>query len=385
MFALAALSLVAFQQAHVPSPQEVARRLQQGRVVAAVEGCGELVSVAPDGSAVAVVDHERKLARIVDARTGEVRDAPLAGEVFSIALLPKGRGCWLGLENGSVAHASAGGELRRFEVMQDPIDGLVCVAGNVAWSSSKLARGGVLDARTGEARFGASTPFGGYRERRMFLSRDGRHALHFDREPAQGGRRLVRVRDARTGEVRGTADSYLSKRAPGIAFGLDRLFTAARVASNKWELRRFDLVTMQSHVVDDDLRGRHFVDLMLSPGGRYLLEGDHEDRGAILYDVVRLRGGKQLLGQKGVMPVGFLGDAWCGEELACTTASRRAGLSFWSTRTGERIVEGCPCVAGRRIDSVGSLRGGRGMWASSWAVGEGRSIEYTLQVVAFDD
>jgi hypothetical protein len=386
MLVLAVLSISVLQQPQVPSTQRVAARLRDGHEVAAIVGCGKQVSVAPDGSAVAVVDHRRKLARVVDAATGDVRDAPLAGEVCSVALLPNG-GCWLGLENGSVAHAPADGALRRFDVMQHPIDGIVCVAGNVAWSSSKAARGGVLDARTGDVRFRAWTPFGGYRERRMFLSRDGRHALHFDRDPSKGGRRLVRVRDANTGEVRGTADSYLCKRAPGIAFGLDRLFTAARVASSKWELRRFDLVTMQSHVVDDDLRGKHFVDLMLSPSARYLLEGDHEERGAMLYDVGGgVTAGRRQLGAKGALPVGFLGDGLVGEELACTTVEgARTGLTVWSTSSGERLAADLPFARAKRVTNVGSLRGGRAMWIASWSAGKDRSIEYGLHVDAFDD
>jgi len=384
MNVLAIVSTLLLQQAQVPTPQEVAATLQGGRELVAIDGFGELVAVAPDGSAIAVVHHERKLACIIDAATGEMREAPLGGEVFSIALLPNGRGCWLGLEDGSVAHAPTDGELRRFDVVGQPVDGLLCVGGHVAWSSSKADLGGVLDARDGAVRFQAQVPFGGYRERRMFLSRDGRHALHFARDPEQGGRRVVVVRDVRSGEERGTASSYLSKREPGFALGLDRMFTAARVASSRWELRRFDLVTMKSRVVDADLRGKHFVDLMLSPSTRYLLEGDFEDRGAVLYDV----GGeapKRTLGQKGMVPVGFLGEAAFGEELVWTTAGpTRLGLTAWSSRTGAVIARDLPFAKGRRITRVGSLLGGRRMWVASWAVRKVRSIEYALQLVAFD-
>jgi hypothetical protein len=36
-------------------------------------------------------------------------------------------------------------------------------------------------------------------------------------------------------------------------------------------------------------RGGHFIDLRVSASGRYLLEGDFEDDGALLYDLEGVR------------------------------------------------------------------------------------------------
>ena len=384
MLALTTCCLLFAPAAQEPTPRPLAARLRAATVLRELVGYRGAAAVAPDGAAIAVVHDGDKTARIVDAGTGDLREAPLAGETCSIALSSNGRGCWLGLEDGSIAHAPTDAEPRRFAVADAPIDGLSCVAGHVAWSSSKAGRGGVLDARDGSPRFSTAVPFGGYREPRMFLSRDGRHALHLARDPAQGGRRVVNVLDGHTGELLATAASYLAKREDELAFAPGSLFTAARVASSRWELRRLDLVSLQTTVLDRDLRGRHFVDLLASPSGRWLLEGDFEERGAVVYEVglaAPVTG--RLLGAKGVMPVGFLVVA--GEEYALTTAGpTRVGLTVWST-AGEVIAADLPWAAGLRIERAGGLRGGRGLWVTSWKAREDRSIESALHVVSLPE
>lgn len=359
------------------------------RRIAEVVGGEEHVSVAPDGSAVAVVDHEKKVARIVDAKAGEVSDSVRAGEVAAIALLSGGRGYWLGLTTGKVVHVPSKGEERVFDAVPDKhdviadklVDGLQCVGGNVAWSSSRADKGGVLDARDGSARFVIDCPFGGYRQPRMFLSRDGRHAVHYAKDPDRGGRRVLVLLDARTGKKLGSASSYVSHRDRSHAFGLDSVFTAAR-KKRAWHLHSLNLVDFQNHVIDDDVRGGHFVDFFISPSAHYLMEGDFEDDGAVLYHLADGGAHKFVLGKK-ALPIGFLGAGKWGQELALTTTdTSRLGMRAWSTKTGDLYAD-IPCGKGKRITQAGSLLGGKAMWFQWWVTAEGRSIERHLEVVTF--
>lgn len=67
-----------------------------GREVASFSGGSKHVAVAPDGSAVATVDHKRMVAVILDPAKGTVKESSHQGSVSSIALLA----------NGPLLHAS---------------------------------------------------------------------------------------------------------------------------------------------------------------------------------------------------------------------------------------------------------------------------------------
>lgn len=360
----------------------LARRLAAGRKVAAFAGGSKFVATASDGSAVAVVDRKRGVAVILSAEDGAVNESRRFKGVSSIALLPNGRGYWLGLDDGSLVHVPTRGDMRSFEVVPGKrIDGLSLGGGHVAWSSSAADRGGVVDARSGKERFATDAPFGGYRQPRMFLSRDARHVVHYARDSKSGGRRLLLVRDAVTGKQLASANSYVSHRDRSHAFGLDGVFTAARKTKG-WHLHRLDLVDLQNHVIDDDLRGKHFVDLSMSPSAHYLLEGDFEDKGAMLYHLADGGAHRSLLGDK-VMALGFLGAADYGEELALTTGEvSRKGITVWSTKTSKKIIE-LPFVRGERVSQVGSMLGGKALWLQRTAAKKDRSIVYHLEIVQF--
>lgn len=380
-----ALAGIAAAQA---SPSLV-RRLTDARKIAAYDGGSKFVSTAADGSAVATIDGTRKVAVILDAKTGKVTDSTHAGFVTGIGLLPSNRGYWLGRNDGALIHVLADGKERVFEILPRrtnqgaQIDGVQIRGGHVAWSSTGADRGGVVDARNGKPRFVTPVPFGGYRQPRMFLSRDARHVVHYERDSGRGGRRLLVIRETATGKRIGTADSYVSHRDRSHAFGLDGVFTAARKKQG-WHLHRLDFVTLQNHVIDDDLRGKHFVDLFMSPSAHYLLEGDFEDDGAMLYHLADGGAHRAVLGRN-VMPVGFLGAADYGEELALTTADgRREGLSVWSTKTNE-LVATLPVGKGKRITQAGSLLGGKALWLQWWESKKDRSIVYHLEVVQIPD
>lgn len=363
-------------------PDSLVAKLIAGRQVASFAGGSKSVAVAPDGSAVATVDHKRLVAVILDPAKGTVVETSHQGSVHSIALLPKARGYWLGLRDGSIVHAPSRGEERVFNVVPGKlIDGIAHGGGHVVWSSSAADRGGVLDARDGKPRFVTDVPFGGYRQPRMFLSRDARHVVHYAKDPESGGRRILLVKEAVTGKKIASAMSYVSHRDRSHAFGLDSVFTAAR-KGNKWQLHRLDLVDLKNWVVDDDLRGKHFVDLIISPSSQYLLEGDFEDDGAVLYHLADGGAHRSKLGNK-VLPVGFLGAADHGEELALTTGEvSRRGLTVWSTKTGERLTA-LPFGNDKRITQVGSMLGGKALWLHWWESGADRKIVYHLEVVRF--
>lgn len=77
-------------------PGSLAGMLIAGREVASFSGGSKHVAVAPDGSAVATVDHKRMVAVILDPAKGTVKESSHQGSVSSIALLA----------NGPLLHAS---------------------------------------------------------------------------------------------------------------------------------------------------------------------------------------------------------------------------------------------------------------------------------------
>jgi len=363
------------------APQTPPQCLGACRSLAVVEGVGNCVSVAPDGSRVGVIDHEAAVARVVDAETGEVTALGERGRVRALALGSAGRGWCTGRSDGVVRVRDADGAARDFKVLEGrPIDGVVFNGSLLAWSSSAADRGGVIDLRTDAELLRVEARFGAFRRPRVQLSRDGRHALYLVDDPARGGRPLLSVVDARTGERVATAPTYVSKRDSSVAAGLDRVFTAERVNAHDWHLRRLDLVSLESTVVDEDLRGRHFVDLLLSPDGRHLLEGDQEERGAVLYALTD-GGGKRTLGGAGTLPVGFLRSHGRRGELALTTVAERRGLRAWSVATGELAHASVEALADRRVVFAGSLRGGEGIWALWWKAHRG-AVVYCLEVLS---
>lgn len=376
------MALVLLTSIAVGQEASLGRRLAAGRKVATFSGGSRFVTVAPDGSAVAAVDHKRSVAVILAGADGAVTESTHKGAVSSIALLPNGRGYWLGLSDGSLVHVPADGEERVFVLVPGKrLDGLGLSGGHVAWSSSAADRGGVVDARSGKSRFTTDAPFGGYRQPRMFLSRDARHVVHYVRDPQRGGRRLLLVRDVMSGKRLASANSYVSHRDRSHAFGLDGVFTAAR-KNKAWHLHRLDLVDLENHVIDDDLRGKHFVDLFMSPSAHYMLEGDFEDKGAVLYHLANGGAHRSLLGNR-VTPLGFLGAADYGEELAVTTGEvSRKGITVWSTKTSEKIAE-LPFVRGERFSQVGSMLGGKALWLQRLEYKKNRSIVYHLEIVKF--
>ncbi|MFT4514552.1 MAG: hypothetical protein ACI89X_004920 [Planctomycetota bacterium] len=100
VLAIAVLAgLAVAQGVEVPSTGLATRRLAE------VIGGENHVSEAPDGSSVAVVDHDKKVAWIVDAKTGDIIESTHLGKVSAIALLPKNCGYWLGLTDGTAIHA----------------------------------------------------------------------------------------------------------------------------------------------------------------------------------------------------------------------------------------------------------------------------------------
>jgi hypothetical protein len=165
-----------------------------------------------------------------------------------------------------------------------------------------------------------------------------------------------------------------------MAFGLDGLFTAVRVGSSSWQLQRLDLVSLETWIVDDELRGGHFVDLMLAPSSRYLLEGDFEEQRVVLYELAPGGAHKRAFGGPRSLPIGFVRSPDGDGELALTTADDdRHGLLAWSAATGERVAE-LPSAAGRLVCAVGSLDSGKAMWVA-YDLRRGGRVE--VEIVAF--
>ena len=344
---------------------------------------GNVIAVAPDGSRLATVDQDRQVAWIIDAETGKARKAPNRGSVQSVAVDSNGN-TWLGLASGKIAHVDSDGAERQFEVSEHAIDGLSAVGGFVAWSSSGADRAGAIEARSGTALWDTKAALGGYREPRIFPSRDGRVVFVRTTSRRKGGRRVIEIHEARTGKEIGQIESYLSKRSQTMPRSLDSLFVAQREHGNSFRLVRLGLTDLNESVIDGELRGKHFVDLIASPRRRALAEGDFEDRGTVLYDLSDQTVRKHSIGTEGVMPVGFAQIA--GNECLLTTAGpKRTGLSMWSITDGRPVAEDLEWARGKRIVSAGSALRGQRIWMQWWRASDGPSIEYHLELIRLPD
>ncbi|MFK7738689.1 MAG: hypothetical protein AB8H80_00090 [Planctomycetota bacterium] len=365
----------------VPQSQEgdLATRFVNAEIVASVVGSG-LSALAPDGSRLATVDRKNQTAHVIDAATGEVTVAPHAGLTHAIALPSAGRGCWLGLADGTLVRVLADGSEREFECCEDAIDGVVAVAGYVGWSSSKGEIGGLRDARSGEELWRRELAYGNYRRPRLHLSRDGRHALCTAPSARHGGRRERIVLDAATGKQVASLESYMQNRKFGPALDLDGLVSAEREGSFSWRLLRLDLVSMKTVVVDSKARGRHFVDLLASSRIPAVLEGDHEEKDTVVYDF-RADAKQPKRSFAGKLPLGFA-EAHDGSELVLTTTRTKGlGIIAWRFDDGTAVAEDVPFAKGKPMKRAGSVLGGSRIWMVYHRRGADGSSETVLELV----
>lgn len=361
-----------------PSPTTV----HEATSIADVIGC-KVLAIAPDGSRLATVDQKRQTAWILDSESGNATEAPHAGAVQSVAVDSNGI-TWLGLDSGAVIKLGPRGAEQRFDASEHPVDGLSTIGGVVAWSASTGDVAGSLDARSGERLWSTETRLGGYRQPRVFLSRDGR--LAFVRAPSRrlGGRIVIRLLDSRTGKQIDEIEGYGSHRDEHMPLGLGTLFVAQRADSHAFRLVQRNLLDQTDREIDSELRGKHFVDLIASPRAPLMAEGDFEDRGAVLYDLSGANVRKLPIGAKGAMPVGFA-EINGRECLLTTTGPTRTGLTAWSIATGEAVAVDLEAARGKRVVRAGSALRGRRLWIQWWRSVGKRSIEHHLELLRVRD
>ncbi|MEZ5977938.1 MAG: hypothetical protein R3F34_06960 [Planctomycetota bacterium] len=100
---------------------------------------------------------------------------------------------------------------------------------------------------------------------------------------------------------------------------------------------------------------------MRSRSGLYALEGGGGRKGAVLYDFAAISAGvegERMLGDDGVLPVGFFVGS-DGTEFAATSAKGPLGLALWAPEDGRLLAPGIPAVAEVRATACATLVPGR--------------------------
>lgn len=78
---------------------------------------------------------------------------------------------------------------------------------------------------------------------------------------------------------------YVPEKSPGYAFAKGRVYYATRTANGNEQIRYWDPMSKEDLVFDPNPRSIHFIDLFVSKNGRFLAEGDSEDKGVRIYDL----------------------------------------------------------------------------------------------------
>lgn len=174
------------------------------------------------------------------------------------------------------------------------------------------------------------------------------------------------VVDTATGEIVQEFSPYVASRAPGFAFAGDRLAHGRRVTDHRWAI---DLVGPGARVtVDADTRGGHFIDLVAQPSGRWLAEGDFEDRRPRIHDLLTPGGARELSSGKGIA-LTFVQPA--GEADPVLLVGARDGCLRAIGTDGEVLMDEhaglCRSLDGQgQVDGAVTTADGRAIAVTSW-------------------
>jgi WD40 repeat protein len=167
---------------------------------------------------------------------------------------------------------------------------------------------------------------------------------------------------------------YFPKQTRGFAFARGGLYYGTRI-DGPYQLRRWDLQTGKETVIDPEARSGHFIDLLASPSGRWLAEGDFEDDGIRVYDLGQ-DNRAVTIGRRDHVPVGW--DAPT-EWLFVSNG----GVSVWDPSTGEKLAIINAVSNNFRVTHVESSKDGSLLVARWWDVTQesGTPIRYYLGVL----
>lgn len=323
------------------------------------------ISISPNGAVAAIVSNATAIR--IDPRTQTAEELAERGKVASVAL---GDDSYtLGLRDGRIVHVDANGERREFDVGRSRnVIGLQRHGDLLAWWTTE-SRANVLDLKTGAQRFEPPLEVSvHFQYPAVRFAADGRFLCLHDRSNRPEAAAYVRVLETKDASEVARLPCYATN---GDAFVLagSRVVHAQRLDAKTWNLVAFDLDTREPKVIDADLRGGHFVDLFASPSGRFVVEGDFEEKGIARYGF-----GEQETARVEFEPE--LGAVGCGslrvgsdlvEVLFAQPRHDRGQLIAIRLDDLTRVEARLPRTGEPGLDLCGTFVGGLGMWHCDWA------------------
>ena len=320
------------------------------------------VATSRDDAAAAIVS--MATAHRIDARKRTTVALPEAGNVASVALGASGAEYALGLRDGRIVHVAANGTRCEVRVAdRAAVLGLTWTAGSLAWWTAD-SKGGVLDLASARQRI--EPPLDVYVHLQwpsIEFSADGRHVCWRQRSNRQEAAHHIVVQSLATGTKVARLPVYSTMRSGLLVVG-NQVVHAVRADTAVWYLETFDTTTGTSRRLDANLRGGHFVDLVASANGRFLVEGDFEEPGVARYRLDTDEPSRQLFGEAR----GFLGCVSLRHGDAVVDAvllrpSRDANeLTALRLDDGSPVAVPLPGIGSRRPERAGTVLSGAVLW-----------------------
>lgn len=332
------------------------------------------VATAPNDACVAIVSNG--IAIRVDARAQRVEELAERGHVAAVAL---GDDSYtLGLRDGRIVHIDANGSRAEFVARKGhALLGLQRHGDRIAWWTDD-SKANVLDLKTGAQRFDPPLEVAIHLQfPAVRFAADGRFVCLRQQSNRPEAAAFVAVLDLQDGAEVARLPCYSSHGDDFVLAG-PRVVHARRLDTKTWNLLAFDLDARASKVLDADLRGGHFVDLLAAPSGRFVVEGDFEEPGLARYGFVGADAARaEFAGDLRAVGCGLLRVRGEPVEVLFALSQREPG-ELRAFRFDDRTrVEGALPGAGP-LDVVGTFANGLGLWCCEW-VGAGATRTRRLQ------
>lgn len=357
------------------SPKDRAAQLARAEPLSQLN-VGEEVMLSPDGKYLATIVHEgrEKLVRFYDITNPAPRPLEISyGDPRSLAFTADGQRIWIGssigraarLDLSTLSNAGIGRSplLPRAEFRADvKIELSIDAAGGdsldemvlspdgrlLAWYETMEAVGlfdleSKREIRRWQRDVGQTSP-------NVAFSPDGAKLVFYAQGPCE--MRCLAVWDIPHQRIEAMLEVYVSNRLPGYAFADGAIYYGTR-SWGPYQIRRLNLETQEEIIVDPEARAGHFIDLMPSPSGRFLVEGDFEDDGMRVYDLAHDHRA-QMVGKRGSVFVGWDQPS----ELMLIAGGDALGIEVWSPETGEHLAT-VTALAARQIHRVETTADGR--------------------------
>lgn len=323
------------------------------------------ISISPNGAVAAIVSNATAIR--MDPRTQKAEELAEGGEVASVAL---GYDSYtLGLRDGRIVHFDANGTRHEYDVGRTrTVLGLQRHGDLLAWWTTE-SRANVLDLKTGAQRFDPPLEVSVHMQYpAVRFAADGKFLCLRERSNRPEASSYVRVLDCKDGAEVARLPCYSTNGDDFVLAG-SRVVHAQRLDTKTWNLLAFDLDARESKVLDADLRGGHFVDLFASPSGRFVVEGDFEEKGIARYGFA-----DQETARVEFEPE--LGAVGCGslrvgsdlvEVVFAQPRHDRGELIAIRLDDLTRVDARLPRTGEPGLDVAGTFADGLGMWHCDWA------------------